>query len=98
MRFTERYDRIITGVIAGIIVPVIGFAIFYLVTGRGLSLEQYLNRVEESGNITRIMSVSVFLNIIIFLIFNKMDMLKALKGVLGITFIWAFLVFGIKLL
>lgn len=98
MRFAKRYDRVITGVISGLIVPLIGFAIFYFVTARGISAGQYLKRVEEAGNITQIMSASVFLNIFIFLVYNRLDMLKALRGVLGVTLIWAFVVFGIKLL
>lgn len=98
MRFAKRYDSAITGVISGLIIPLIGFAIFYFVTARGLSVGQYLNRVEDAGNITHIMSASVFLNIFIFLVFNRLDMLKAMKGVLGVTLVWAFVVFGIKLL
>ena len=98
MRFAKRYDRVITGVISGLIVPLIGFAIFYFVTAKGLSAGQYLKRVEEAGNITQIMSASVFLNIFIFLVYNRLDMLKALRGVLGVTLVWAFVVFGIKLL
>jgi len=43
------------------------------------------------------MSVSVFTNILVFLLFNRLDMLRASKGVLGITLLWAFAVFGIKL-
>ncbi|HSO77709.1 MAG TPA: hypothetical protein VLQ76_04020 [Bacteroidales bacterium] len=98
MRFTKRYDNALTGVISGLIVPLIGFAIFYFVTAKGLSAGQYLKRVEEAGNITHIMSASVFLNIFIFLVYNKLDMLRALRGVLGVTLVWAFVVFGIKLL
>lgn len=98
MRFAKRYDSAITGVISGLIVPLIGFAIFYFVTAKGLSAGQYLKRMEVAGNITQIMSASVFLNIFIFLVFNRLDMLKALRGVLGVTLFWAFIVFGIKLL
>jgi len=98
MRFAKRYDHAITGVISGLLVPLIGFAIFYFITAKGLSAGQFLRRVEVAGNITQIMSASVFLNIFIFLLFNRLDMLKALRGVLGVTLVWAFVVFGIKLL
>lgn len=98
MSFAKRYDTVIAGVISGIIVPLIGFAIFYFVMAKGLSPVQYLRKVEFAGNITQIMSASVFLNIVIFLVFNRLDMLRALRGVLGVTIVWAFVVFGIKLL
>lgn len=97
MQFTERYNRVVTGVISGIIMPLIAFMIFFLFTRHGLTLGQYLERVAETGKTTEVMSVSVFSNILIFLLFNRLDMLGALKGVLGITFVWAFIVFGIKL-
>lgn len=97
MLFRERFNNAITGVISGIVLPVIAFLIFYLTTGKGLPLGGYFRRISEVGNITEIMSVSVFANIIIFLVFNRLDMLRASRGVLGVTIIWALAVFGIKL-
>ncbi len=97
MRFRERFDSIITGVIGGIIIPVTAFLIFFLVTRKGLSFSGYLDKIAEAGNVSEVMSISVFANIVIFLIFNRLDMLRAAKGVLGITIVWAFAVFGIKL-
>jgi hypothetical protein len=70
---------------------------FSFFTHNGLSFSDYFSRVEEAGNITSIMSVCVFSNIIAFLLFNRFDMLRASRGVLGITIAWAFVVFGIKL-
>ncbi len=97
MRFTQKFNNAVSGVVAGIVVPLIAFLIFYLLTNHGLSIFDYFKKVEDAGNISEIMSVSVFANIIIFLVFNRFDMLRASKGVLGITIIWAFAVFGIKL-
>jgi hypothetical protein len=98
MRFSERFNNALTGVIGGIILPALAFLLFFLLTRHGLSIEQYLKHMETADNVTEILSVSVFANIIIFLVFNRFDMLRASKGVLGITIIWAFVVFGIKLL
>jgi len=97
MKFSERFNNVITGVISGMIIPLIAYTIFYLTTSYGLSLGQYWKKTIEVGNITQIMSVCVFANIAIFLIFNHFDMLRASKGVLGVTIIWALVVFGIKL-
>lgn len=97
MRFAERYNKVITGVISGFLMPLIAFIVFFLFTRNGLSPGQYLERIIETGKTTEVMSVSVFSNILIFLLFNRFDMLGASKGVLGITFVWAFIVFGIKL-
>jgi len=97
MRFTQRFNNTLAGVAAGTLIPAIAFILFFLFTRNGLSFSDYFRKVEEAGNITSIMSVCVFANIIIFLLFNHYDMLRASRGVLGITIAWAFVVFGIKL-
>jgi len=38
----------------------------------------------------------VFPNVLIFLLFNRFDMLRASRGVLGITMAWAIVVFIVK--
>ncbi len=98
MHFRQRYNNTLTGVLAGTVLPLVTLVLFYLATRDGLSPADYLRKVSEMGNIARIISISVFTNIIIFLVFNKFDMLRASRGVLGITILWAFVVFGIKLI
>jgi len=98
MDFREKYNNALTGVISGIVIPVAAFFIFFLLTRHGLTLDLFIRRMIEVDNVTEVMSVSVFANILIFLLFNRFDMLRASRGVLGITIVWAFVVFGIKLL
>jgi len=97
MWFRERFNNALTGVISGLALPALAFLVFFLFTNHGVSFEQYLKQMEAADNVTEIMSVAVFTNIIIFLAFNHFDMLRSSKGVLGITIVWAFVVFGIKL-
>ena len=97
MQLRQKLNNALTGAIAGMVVPLIAFTLFFLFTRHGLSLPGYFSKIEAAGNISEIMSVCVFANIIIFLIFNRLEMLRASKGVLGITIAWAFTVFGIKL-
>jgi hypothetical protein len=98
MKFYEKYDRVLTGIISGLIFPfIIGIIIYFFSSGH-LPLHDYLARIEEKDIITHSITLCVFPNIIIFLIFNRFDMLRATRGVLAMTIVWAVIVFGVKFL
>jgi hypothetical protein len=94
----EKFDRMITGLITGLIFPlIIGLFIFLFTSGQ-MSLGSYLSRIAETDIITHSITLCVFPNIFIFLIFNRFDMLRAARGMLAITIIWAAIVFAVKFL
>jgi hypothetical protein len=93
-----KYDRIITGIISGILIPPITGLIIYLFSADGLSLSSYLSHISETNIVTHSITLCVFPNVIIFLIYNRFDMLRACRGVLAITIAWAVVVFGVKFL
>jgi hypothetical protein len=96
MTIPEKYDRQITGLISGIIFPcVIGIIIFLFSSG-DISLGSYLSRLKESNIVTHSITLCVFPNIFVFLIFTRFDMLKAARGMVTITIIWAIIVFAVK--
>ncbi len=98
MKFSEKYDKQLTGLLSGFLLPfIIGF-ITFLLSAHQQSLGDYLHRIYISGIVTHAVSLCVFPNVIIFLIFNRFDMLKAARGVLAATIVWAILVFAIKFL
>ena len=98
MKFHEKYDRLIIGIISGLVFPfVIGTAIFVFTSGNQ-SLHAYMVRIIDSHIITHSITLCVFPNILIFLLFNQFDMLKATRGVLAVTIVWAVIVFGVKFL
>lgn len=98
MNTSEKYDKVITGLISGLVLPFIVGLLIFLFTSGHLSLGSYLARISGSNIITHSISVCVFPNIIIFLIFNRFDMLRCSRGVLAITIFWALIVFGVKFL
>jgi hypothetical protein len=98
MTIAEKYDRIQTGIISGILIPLI-IAFFIFIFSRGNpSLSEWFHRISRAGMETNIITLCVFPNVFIFLLFNHFDMLKASRGVLGITIIWALIVFLVKFL
>jgi len=96
MTIPEKYDRLFTGLISGIFLPfVIGFIVF-LVSSGDTSLVTYLSRLKESNIVTHSITLCVFPNIFVFLVFNRFDMLRAARGMLAVTIIWALIVFAVK--
>jgi len=98
MNAAEKYDRLITGLISGLIFPfIVGMIIFIFSSGE-MSLGSYLLRLKETQIITHSITLCVFPNIFVFLLFNRFDMLRAVRGTLAITIVWAIIVFAVKFL
>jgi len=98
MKFHERYDKVLTGIISGFLFPFIVGILTFLFTSGHQSLHTYLARIADSNIITHSITLCVFPNILIFLLYNRFDMLKATRGVLAVTIFWAVVVFGVKFL
>ena len=98
MTFSEKYNKVLTGLISGLIFPFIIGLIIYIFSPGHHTLHSYLVRIADSNIITHSITLCVFPNILIFLIFNRFDMLRASRGVLTITIVWAVIVFVIKFL
>ena len=97
MTAAEKLDKVIIGVVSGFILPLITAFIIFLFAKGDPTINEWMARIAEANIITHIITLSVFSNIAAFLLFNYFDMLKAAKGVLGVTIVWALLVFGIKI-
>jgi hypothetical protein len=98
MTLAEKYDKVVPGLLSGLILPFIIGLIIYIFSHGELSMHSYLSRIADSNIITHSITLCVFPNVFIFLIFNRFDMLRASRGVLAMTIVWAVLVFGIKFL
>jgi len=97
MKIAEKYDKLIFGLISGFLFPAIIGLVIFAFTGHGKSLISYLERISDANIVTHAITLCVFPNVFIFLIFNRFDMLRAARGVLAITIVFAAIVFAIKL-
>jgi hypothetical protein len=98
MIFKLKFDKILYGVLSGLLLPVMTGLIIFLFTAGGLNLAQYLVKIFLANIITHAISLCVFPNILIFFLFIQFDMLKAARGVLGMTIVWAVTVFIVKII
>jgi hypothetical protein len=98
MTLPLKFNKLIIGIISGLVLPFITATIIFLFARGDPNLQTWLKKIVEADILTHIITLCVFPNIFIFLLFNYFDMLKASKGVLAITIVWAVLVFAVKFL
>jgi hypothetical protein len=96
MKLTEKYDKMSAGIISGLILPLVTALVIYVFTAHGRSIATYLERIADGNIVTHAITLCVFPNVAIFLLFNRFDMLRAARGVLAMTIVWAISVFIIK--
>ncbi len=92
-----RKNNFLTGFIIGLIAPVFGSIIFYLIFFGYIRLDNFINHVMQSSLWVSVLSIGVILNLGIFMLFIKNDFDKAARGVLGATFVYAFIVLIFKI-
>ncbi len=97
MKLAEKYDNLVSGLISGFLFPIITGLCIYAFTAHGKSLFLYMERISEANIVTHAVSICVFPNVLIFLLFLRYDMLRAARGVLGMTIVYAAIVFALKL-
>jgi hypothetical protein len=98
MTIPEKYDKLITGLLSGLLLPFIIAVIVFLFAKGDPGLISWLSTIVKADIVTHVITLCVFPNVLLFLFFNYFDMLKASKGILGITIAWAVIVFGVKFL
>lgn len=90
-------DTTVIGILSGIFVPVITFLIVYFVLSGNQTLNDYLQRLFDRNVQGHFISISVIPNLLVFFIFIWLYKIKAARGVLLSTFLWAFLILAIRL-
>lgn len=98
LRKRNRYDKILTGLIIGIVLPIIIFLITYEVKYSEMDFAVFLKSMWEMKIFMKLLSLCVFPNLGFFFLFyrNKFDM--AARGIIMATFIYAFAVLIAKLI
>jgi hypothetical protein len=86
-----KYNSKLFGFIAGIIVPLIVMSIFYL-SRNPKYLELFWKELVSANIISRMVSLCVVPNLLVFFIFMWRNKLNSAYGVIGATFIYAFVV------
>ena len=89
-----RFDTLRTGVIAGLIAPMLGLLLYSMLTVTvfrpELELGFFLRGMVFGirGNIAPILSLCLLADVALFFAFDKQRMMKAMRGVIGAMFVY----------
>lgn len=91
-------DHFILGLLLGLIAPLFGFYFYYLLFFHYMGFQSFYNHVSQSGKLISVLSIGVILNLVLFFIFYQLGKDRSVKGIVGATFIYAFIVLYLKML
>ena len=94
----SRYNNVRIGLVLGVLAPLVGFVIIYLVAFRGMSFTEYLELLAGRKKLSSIISLSVIPNLLLFFIFIWLNYLYSARGVLASTLFFALIVVITKFL
>jgi hypothetical protein len=97
-RKRNRYDRILTGWLIGMISPIIIFLLVYQLKYSEMEFAVYVRNIWQMKIFLKILSLCVFPNLGFFFLFYRMKYDMAARGVIMATFMYAFVVLIAKLI
>lgn len=91
-------DNLLLGLIAGLIGPVIGIAIFYFVNFSHSPVLQFFRMAARQNLLSPLLSLCAILNLGIFFLFIKVNHLHSARGVIISTFLYGIMIVIFKFL
>lgn len=95
MKKIEKFDKLVYGLILGIVIPTITFLITWKITYDG-SLGEYFQSFRQMGRLAGLVSLSTVPNLLLFFVFIWLNIYRTARGVIFATLILAFLMLGLK--
>jgi hypothetical protein len=94
----QQLNTLATGIISGIILPVIIYFILYYSKVQDIRFTLFSNHLVIGNIIPVIISHCILPNLVLFFIFNGLNWIQASKGILGSTVVLTVVIFAIKLI
>lgn len=92
-----KKDSFWLGMVMGLIGPIIGFSIFKMIKYNTFTLKEMYQWMTMNHNlITAWISVSLFVNALLFTLFVNAKIDKTAKGIFGVTVLYAIVALCIK--
>ena len=97
MKLKKQYNTLKSGLLSGLLIPIFVALIFYLLNverfGGSERLIRYITTIDIT---TKLLSLFILPDLLLFFYFNWQNFLKASRGVLFATFIYAGVIIYLK--
>jgi hypothetical protein len=94
----KRFDTLATGIISGILLPVIVYFVLYYSKIQDVHFTLFSHHLVIGNIIPVIISHCVLPNLLLFFIYNGFNWMQSAKGILGSTVALTVIIFAIKLI
>ncbi len=92
MTSKSKYNKLLIGLLSGIIIPVITLLIFTFIKSESINVIHYLKFVVRMSLMSNILSLCALPNLAIFYLFINKEFYYSARGVILATIIWGALV------
>lgn len=91
----KRFDTILSGLVPGLLLPVVTLVIIWLIRYEG-GFFRFLGVFQQMGMLSKILSLSVIPNLLLFFLFLWTNRPYSARGVIFATLIMAFVMLVLK--
>lgn len=92
----SRFDSLQLGVIMGLVVPAVGFLVFYMSNFSKVTFSYFVEYATQIAAISKILSLSLLPNLLVFFLYIWKNYYLTARGILMSTFIWTFTIIIVK--
>jgi len=92
MTYNPKYDKLLLGLISGVILPIVTLLLFCLFNSKSVDFVHYLKFVARMSLMSNVLSLCAIPNLIAFYFFINKELYKSTRGVIFATIIWGILV------
>ncbi len=87
-----------TGFVAGLILPLISFLVFYLFRYREIEFTEFIRHIYSREILSPLLSLNILPNLLLFYLFIRKNYLFSARGVVLATFVFALVVLFFRVL
>lgn len=93
----EKLNYMWLGILSGALLPTVFFMLYYLFRFGYMPFSAFIHRLLETNTIIHVLSLAVFPNLGLFMLFVRGNRLRSGRGVLLATILYAVVAFIVKL-